>query len=106
MSRDKGSVYFDRTLNEFIGIENVINSLKDAYPDKDINVELCKMKVWLLSSKGKRRKGNLQFIMNWLGNAKNNVTKPERISLDELKLEYLEEIWSKSHHLLVLNTKV
>lgn len=108
MPRDKGaSVYFDRVKNEFIGIdEDLKNSLRSSYPDKELDKELSNMKAWLCSPRGKKRKGTLQFILNWLGNGLYKINEAHNLSLDELQLEYLEEIWSKSHHLLVLNTKV
>lgn len=64
------SIYFDREKLQFVGLEKAqIEQLKDTYKGVDVEFELKKMGLWLNSSKGKKRKGEIGFIMNWLNNA-------------------------------------
>lgn len=94
--------------------EEVLALLRDSYKGVDIDSELKKMVLWLLSPKGKTRKGEIGFIMNWLSNAP--VTKKQQdvptsddtagtSSLRPYLDDYLKELWNGREHLLLLNTR-
>lgn len=107
------SVYFDRETLKFVGIdESVKKQLSDTYKGIDVDSELNKMSLWLNSSRGKKRIGNIGFIMNWLGNAS---PAPQSISqsfdliesdtpLGHLLQDYLEGLWKNREHILEFNT--
>lgn len=116
MAKDKcSSVYFDRVKRQFVNLtEDDLVLLRGAYVGVDIDSELKKMVLWLLSPKGKTRKGEIGFIMNWLSNAP--VTKKQQdvltsddnagtSSLRPFLNEYLKELWNGREHLLLLNTR-
>ena len=114
MAKDKrNSVYFDRDTNKFIGLDSqILKQLYVTYDGIEVDTEIKKMELWLLSEKGKRRKGNIGFIINWL----NNVTpmpptKTEQLDLIQsnsplghLVREYLMDLWNKAQHILEFNT--
>jgi hypothetical protein len=107
------SVYFDRETLKFVGIdESIKKQLLDTYKGIDVDSELNKMSLWLNSSKGKKRTGNIGFIMNWLSNAS---PIPQTISqsydliesdtpLGHLLQDYLEGLWKNREHILEFNT--
>lgn len=111
------SVYFDRQANSFAGLEDVdTKRLKETYKGVDVDKELNKMALWLSSSKGKNRVGNMAFILHWLDNATPSVnqlsysTSSNDLSpvqnetfLNPVFLDYLEELWKNNEHLLALN---
>lgn len=107
------SVYFDRVTNEFVGLDGVhLQKLKEAYTHVDVDEELKKMSLWLQSAKGKRRKGNIGFILHWLNNATPKYTPSLSDHLDLLESEaplrlliqdYLRELWKGKEHILELN---
>ena len=114
MTKDKcTSVYFDRESNKFRGLDSkILDQLKETYDGIDVDVEIKKMTVWLLSEKGKRRKGNIGFILNWLNNA---TPMPPTTSeefdmmqsnspLGNLVREYLMELWKGKDHIFEFNT--
>jgi hypothetical protein len=114
MAKDKSSsVYFDRDNNKFYGLDSqIINQLEETYDGIDINNELKKMGLWLLSDKGKRRKGNIGFILNWLNNATPMPpTNSEQLDLMQsnsplghLVRDYLMDLWKNREHILEFNT--
>lgn len=109
MAQDKrSSVYFDRDTLLFMGLDNVIKKqLSDSYPYVDIDQELNKMGLWLTTPKGRRRVGNIGFIIHWLNNA--NPSVPDKIHkkdvspIDQLLDEYLGGVWKKAEHILTMN---
>ncbi len=112
MAKDKStSVHFDREKLYFVGLEEAhIKQLKDSYKGVDVESELKKMGLWLLSAKGKSRKGNLGFIINWLNNAVPSVPAIEEpISLEEdtplrpYMNDYLRDLWKGKEHILEFN---
>lgn len=105
----KPKVYFDRDENRFVGIEAVIEDLKEAYPLVCVDTELKKMALWLTSPRGSHHKGALTFVMSWLGRAKPSKT-PEIINASEEPLrpfvgEYLKDLWKDKEELLNRNQK-
>lgn len=111
MAKDKRStVYYDRDNRQFMGIsESQLNDLKSIYKGVDVEVEIKKMCLWLESPKGKKRKGDIGFILNWL----NNTTPTKAMivsvinadeSLTPMITSYLRELWKGKEHLLLLNT--
>ena len=114
MAKDKHvSVYFDRDTLQFTGLTDAIKKqLEESYKGIDLQAELSKMGLWLMSSKGNRRTGNIGFIMNWLNNAS---PKPPSVNeqldlmqadnpLRPLLNEYLEGLWKNREHILAFNT--
>jgi hypothetical protein len=106
-------IYFDRESHQFVGINDLtMKKIQEAYPKKDIQGELNKMKLWLMSDKGKTRKGALAFIMNWLGNAPDVICKVSEApkAHDEVIQaplgKYLNKLWKKNERLLQSNTLV
>lgn len=107
------SIYFDRESSSFVGLDDaVMVQLKETYPRVNIVAQLNAMKFWLTSPKGKNRKGNIGFILNWLNNATPdaNPTLTEHLEcMDEssplypLITEYLQELWKGKEHLLAMN---
>lgn len=108
------SVYFDRERLCFVGLEDAhIKHLKDIYKGIDVDLELKKMCFWLDSSKGKKRKGHIGFIINWLNNASPPNTAPttnQQLDFMEydsplrpLLLDYLQELWKGKEHILEFN---
>ncbi len=114
MAKDnRNSVHFDREANKFRGLDpQILKQLEETYEGIDIAGELKKMGLWLLSEKGKRRKGNIGFILNWLNNA---TPMPPTITeqfdliqsespLGHLVREYLMDLWKDKEHILEFNT--
>lgn len=100
------SVYYDRDAQSFVGLD--INKLKETFKSVDIDQELKKMELWLQSSKGKRRKGNLNFIISWL--SKISPRKYVQLEMFDSSLlpyldNYLEDLWKNRQHILEFNTK-
>jgi len=53
---------------KFTGItEDDVNGWKEAFPVVNVSGELKRMREWLLSNPGKRKKNYRRFITNWLG---------------------------------------
>jgi len=114
---NRSSVYFDRTLRCFVGIEGaVLEELKKAFPTLNIESELSKMILWLEGPKGKKRVGHIGFIMNWLNNAvpcgqMPSVDKQLELLTDDdsflsrIILDYLRELWKDKEHLLSFNSR-
>lgn len=112
------SVYFDRAINEFVGLDQPqMDSLKKTFPQIDVERELGKMKAWLaLTQKGKRRTGNIAFILNWLSNTTGSSVKEPEIAHTELLestsplrpvyLEYLKCLWKNRQHILEMNKRI
>lgn len=107
------SIHFDREKLEFVGLtEKKLNSLKKSYKNVDIDGELSRMKVWLCSARGIKRKGNQQFITRWLQKAslesQNSSTHNEAYMipapLNGLIYDYLKVLWKNREDLLNLNT--
>lgn len=116
MAKDKGtSVYFDRDKLHFIGLDTAhLQQLKDTYPTVDVESELKKMGLWLTSSKGTKRKGNIGFIINWLNNAspKTPIEQEPDLLEQDTPLRpwfdtYLKELWDKNNalHILEMNKR-
>ncbi len=115
VAKDKRtSVYFDREKLTFVGLDKAqIKQLKDTYKGIDVDSELKKMGLWLTSSKGNKRKGNIGFILNWLNNASPETTAKINQQLDlyevdsplrPLLQEYLQDLWKDREHILEFNT--
>lgn len=114
MAKDKrNSVFFDRDANKFSGLDSeILKQLQETYDGIGIENELKKMGLWLLSEKGKRRKGNIGFILNWLNNATPiPPTTTEHLDLMQsdsplghLVREYLMDLWKDKEHILEFNT--
>tara|TARA_Y100000310_G_scaffold293569_1_gene323237 strand:+ start:116 stop:559 length:444 start_codon:yes stop_codon:yes gene_type:complete len=70
-SGDKPKPYKEKVENFFVNIDvEWLSSLQKAYPNVDIDTELNKAKMWLLSNTPKR---NLKkFVNNWLAKAMGN----------------------------------
>lgn len=117
MEKDcRASVCFDRKEARFVGLEGIpLEQLRKSFPTINIESELEKMTVWLLHSpKGKRRKGNINFIMNWLNNASvsSSPHKTEEkqevkndLSLPTLFDQYLSDLWKGKEYILELNKR-
>lgn len=89
--------------------ESKLAELKGAFPHVDVETELKKMTLWLQSPNGSKRKGGMNFILNWLNRSKAQV-KPitedtEDPSLRPLIDEYLEDLWEPCKHIIDLNKK-
>ncbi len=105
----KEIVYFDRITSKFNIPEETLEQLKHTYKGIDVAQELNKMALWLSSSKGLRRKGNIAFIMNWLGNATPMLqtierTDPIDTTLEPIMNEYRKDLWKEREHILEFNT--
>jgi hypothetical protein len=101
------SVYFDREKHSFVGLTDDVKSrLKLWYPLVNIEVELMKMEDWLLSDKGKGRKGSITFITNWLSKV---YIKPVETSegpiLSPEQKNYLKDLWKNREHILMMNQR-
>jgi hypothetical protein len=103
------SVHFDREKMCFVGIgTELLVKLRDTYKDVDVESELKKMELWLLSPKGNKRKGQLNFITNWLGNATPSQKAPEIEEDSELApylREYRRDLWKGREHILLMNKR-
>jgi hypothetical protein len=105
----KESIYFDRSTSQFLGTKEAIKQLHDTYKGIDVTCELNKMALWLNSSKGLRRKGNIAFIMNWLNNATPSTAIAERTdpidtTLEPIMNDYRKDLWKEREHILEFNT--
>lgn len=114
MAKDnRNSVLFDRETNRFRGIDSeILKQLNETYEGINIGTEIKKMELWLLTEKGKKRKGNIGFILNWL----NNATPIPPTASEELDLiqsdsplghlvrNYLMDLWKDREHILEFNT--
>lgn len=65
---------FNSNKETFKVAESYYNDMKECYPNCDIDIELKKMKAWLLSNEINRKtiKGMKKFINNWLNKSQNN----------------------------------
>lgn len=115
MDKDKkNSVYFNRESFQFEGLTDaVLMQLKEAYSAIDVKAELAKMCLWLQSQKGKARKGNIGFILNWLNNAApskapsvvNQISwYDDDSALSPFLREYLQDLWKNREHIFHFNT--
>jgi hypothetical protein len=104
----KESVYFDRSTSQFLGTKEAFKQLYDSYKNIDVVAELNKMVLWLNSSKGLRRKGDIRFIMNWLNNATPSApverTDPIDTTLEPIMQDYRKDLWQGKEHILEFNT--
>ncbi len=100
------SVYFDREKLQFVGLKEAeMKQLKDTFQGVDVDFELKKMGLWLMSPKGKTRRGTMEFIVNWLKNSspsKADVTEHES-PLRPLLNDYLKDVWKGREHILEFN---
>lgn len=110
MARKKdNSVHFDRESRSFVNISPEIRSdLDKSFPEVDIEAELTKMKYWLLSDKGAKRKGEIIFITRWLSNAPVSMKQlppkeHKETSIRPILNDYLKELWTGREFLLDLN---
>lgn len=114
MTKDKRtSVFFDREINKFRGLDaQILKQLHDTYDGIDIDGEIKKMTLWLMSEKGMKRKGHIGFIINWLNNATPMPpTTTEHLDLMQsdsplgrIVRDYLLELWKDKDHILEFNT--
>ncbi len=65
---EKPKPYKEKVENFFVNMDKEwVSSLRNAYPNVDIDTEMGKAKMWLLSNSPKR---NLKkFVNNWLAKA-------------------------------------
>lgn len=111
MDNDKHTpVHFDREKMQFVGLSaEVLENLHLAYERIDIESELRKMALWLTSSKGTKRKGNINFIMNWLGNAYPTISNDNDLEQDSVLSPYLhdyrKDLWKGREHILLMNKR-
>ncbi len=110
MAKDKrASVYFDRETLMFAGLDTaMLLKLKEAYKHLDVSSELEKMSFWLSSPKGSQRKGNINFILNWLSSASPSKSKAIPLDvgtspLDPYLSEYRKDLWKGREHILSFN---
>jgi hypothetical protein len=103
----KNLVHFDRQNNCFVGIDPAcMEELRKQYPEKDVHMELIKMKNWLLTPKGKDLVGSINFIRNWLSKTFENKPAIEYDTpLRPLLNDYLKDLWKGREHILELNTR-
>jgi hypothetical protein len=110
VAKDK-SVHFDHRKKQFVNLSDEhFQLLGDTFPGIELDVELKKMSLWLLS-KGTSYKGSVSFIMNWLGKAPRKSTATQ-IEIDNsvnsplapFLLAYLEPLWKRAENVLTLNT--
>jgi hypothetical protein len=100
------TVFFDRNSCEFVGLtDERIDELKQAFPGVNVLGELMTMKDWLLSSKGSKSRGSMQFIVSWLKRAPISpvATSETDSRLQPLVSSYLEELWTKNSHIIAIN---
>ena len=94
-----------------MGVDDAVKKqLSDTYKGVDVNAELLRMKLWLSSEKGKKRRGNIAFIMNWLNNASSSSVAESTCeilddSLRPIFHEYLQDLWKNREHILEINTR-
>lgn len=115
MAKDKHtSIYFDRENSCFVGIQEAnLQQLKETYANIDVDLEIKKMSLWLLTPNGKKRKGHFGFILNWLNNAKPTSNIDRSINhgcecdtpLRPWLNDYLRELWKDREHILQMNKK-
>lgn len=105
MQKEKSSIRFCRTTNVFLGMDwQTSVYLKDMFPQVDIERELGKMKVWLMTE-GKHRKGTYAFIIRWLQRAPQTIhkeLKPDS-TLSFAIEEYLQDLWKENTFLYEFN---
>ena len=106
---NKATIFFDRNTQQFSGIDDELKKqLLKTYPNVNVDAELNKMCLWLNSSKGKQRKGSVNFIMNWLNNATPVIKEQDVKQTDEMQdlySDYLRELWKGKEALLQFNMK-
>jgi len=104
------AVYFDRGTSQFVGVDAAcMEQLRHIFPGVNIVSELKKMSLWLVSSKGLKSKGTINFITNWLAKAPVTQPPPAEVELDNpLRPHidtYLKDLWKGKEHLLEMNKK-
>jgi hypothetical protein len=73
------SIEFDYEFNQFANIQDSDKSdWASLYPGVNIDLELGKMRQWLMDPKNPERDGNRTFITNWLSRAAKEVAKTPR----------------------------
>lgn len=112
--KDKG-IHFDHETSQFVGLTDVdLKRLREIYPNVNVEREIQKMTLWMLSAKGRRRKGDVNFIMNWLKNAAATsydgtmfLKKDNEVDRPPTQYEdYLKDLWKNREHILTLNTMI
>lgn len=105
-------IYFCHDTNQFVGLtEDIKQQLIRLYPEINVPREVGKMRIWLCSSKGSKRKGRINFITNWLKRVAKNETMKNFDSskifgpiAKEIKC-YLKDLWKNREFILDHNTK-
>jgi hypothetical protein len=101
--RSSNYIYYDRKYSAFVNLTpEIIQRLKDTYPGVDVEHELNKMTLWLESSVGIKRVGNINFISSWLNRAYRQIPvsikekqEPSNISKAFKKFEsHLDKVWA------------
>lgn len=73
------SIEFDYEINQFANIQDSDKAdWATLYPGVNIDLELGKMRQWLMDDKNPERDGNRTFITNWLSRAQKEVAKTPR----------------------------
>src|SRR5690242_15738674 len=91
--------------------ETLLKEIKETYKEIDVDNELKKMGLWLLSPKGMKRKGNIGFIINWLNNAIPSIRKSDddpieiESPLAPFLKEYRKGLWKNREHILAMNRR-
>lgn len=105
--RTSTNVYYDRNTFSFTGITyELYERLSDTFPGIDIDHELKKMTLWLDTSAGKKRIGNLQFILGWLNRAYRSIVavkpiEPKPKIIKEFS-EHQNELWKNCEEIFSL----
>lgn len=109
MAKKKKDLYFDRETMQFVGIEPKLKEhMVATWRHLDIDYELGRMALWLVSPAGKTRTADLSFIMRWLDNA--IIMSPKRpceskdvaLNLSDYD-DYLKDLWKDREHILTMN---
>ena len=73
----KPEPYIDKVMGFFKQIDKEwVEALKEAYPNVDIDKELGKAKIWLLSNPKQAKSNFSKFVNNWMSKAMERA-KPE-----------------------------
>lgn len=96
---------------KIVGIEGKLKEhLAATYRHLDVDYELNRMVLWLVSPAAKGRSVDLSFVMRWLDNAivmspyKRGHESSEPVALNLSAYEdYLKDLWKDRKHILAMN---
>lgn len=102
-------VSFDREAKCFTGLtDDLMLKLSETFPNMDIEFQLKRMELWLLSPKGSRRKGSFNFILSWLSRSWAQIPTgnvKDMCPLDRAITRHLQGLWKNREHILKMNKK-